>query len=196
MKTLIAGNFHIAKLEHINYFHMQWVKSTQFVLQCFQCKYWPRAWKAWYRVKVHTMLTTFISYDHQAFCVVSTCSELVKSHSCSQYLQRVSEVTLLLKAWRVYQSQTHLCWRPVSWMYSSPLSVWVCVCMWEGYENWFLYQIFQSVPLVIQPGGKGMHVLNPLYLMCTLVKFRLFITTATRLCLYIVITCHKKSTET
>ena len=33
----------------------------------------------------------------------------------------------------------------------------------------------ESVPLLIQPGGKCMYVLNPLHLICTLVKLRLVI---------------------
>ena len=45
----------------------------------------------------------------------------------------------------------------------------------------------ESVPLLIQPGEKGMHILNPLHLICTLVKFRLFITIATHVCVCILL---------
>ena len=62
----------------------------------------------------------------------------------------------------------------------------VCVCGKER-ELISTSNFSESVPLLIQLGGKGMHVLNPLYLICTQVKFRLFITIATHVCVCILL---------
>ena len=71
-------------------------------------------------------------------------------------------------------------------IFFSTFSLGMCVHVGRN-ENWFLHQIFQSVPLLIQRGGKGTHVLNSLHLICILVKFRLFITTATHVCVCILL---------